>query len=81
RPTLAGLDVVPLHPNLSGLGPPDLAARVRWVQANFLEGLPFPNDEFDFVHVKRIARGVPEDKWDDLFEEITRVMKPGGVFE
>jgi hypothetical protein len=45
-----------------------------------LEGLPFPNDEFDFVsvsllilyfssffdrshsHIKRIARGVPEDK-------------------
>jgi hypothetical protein len=27
-----------------------------------LEGLPFSDDEFDFVHVKRIARGVPENK-------------------
>ncbi|EEB86871.1 hypothetical protein MPER_16021, partial [Moniliophthora perniciosa FA553] len=25
--------------------------------------------------------GVPEDKWDFLFEEIIRVMKPGGAFE
>jgi len=27
-----------------------------------LEGLPFPNEEFDFVYLKRIALGVPEDK-------------------
>lgn len=55
--------------------------RITWVQANFLARLPFPNDEFDFVHAKRIARGVPEDRWDALLEEIARVMKPGGAFE
>ncbi|KAL0580636.1 hypothetical protein V5O48_001366 [Marasmius crinis-equi] len=76
-----GLDVVPLHPDLIQVGSLDLAQRITWVQHNFLEGLPFPNEEFDFVHIKRIARGVPEDKWDFLFEEITRVMKPGGAFE
>ena len=32
-------------------------------------------------HVKRIALGVPEDKWDALFDEIYRVMKPGAAFE
>ncbi|KAL1742349.1 hypothetical protein HDZ31DRAFT_43460 [Schizophyllum fasciatum] len=72
-----GLDIVPLHPS----APAEVAGRVTWVQANFLEGLPFPNDEFDFVHIKRIALGVPEDRWDALFEEITRVMKPGAAFE
>ncbi|KIY46746.1 hypothetical protein FISHEDRAFT_46685, partial [Fistulina hepatica ATCC 64428] len=75
------LDVVPLHPDLQQIGSSDLAERINWVQANFLEGLPFPNGEFDFVHIKRIAMGVPEDKWDFLFEEITRVMKPGAAFE
>ncbi|KAF7299004.1 Methyltransf-25 domain-containing protein [Mycena indigotica] len=75
---LTGLDVVPLHPNL---GASELASRITWVQANFLEGLPFPNEEFDFVHIKRIALGVPEDKWDGLFEEIARILKPGGAFE
>ncbi|KAG1772422.1 hypothetical protein EDD22DRAFT_739737, partial [Suillus occidentalis] len=75
-------DIVSLHPNLARLcRDKDLVRRISWVQGNFLEGLPFPNDSFDFVHVKRIARGVPEDKWDDLFEEITRVMKPGAAFE
>ncbi|KAI0373739.1 hypothetical protein BV20DRAFT_1049676 [Pilatotrama ljubarskyi] len=76
-----GVDVVPLHPDLIQVGSFDLAARITWVQANFLERLPFPNEEFDYVRVVRVARGVPEDKWDGLFEEITRVMKPGGAFE
>ncbi|KAG2757942.1 hypothetical protein P692DRAFT_201680972, partial [Suillus brevipes Sb2] len=77
------LDIVSLHPDLQRLcRDKDLVRRISWVQGNFLEGLPkFANDSFDFVHVKRIARGVPEDKWDDLFEEITRVMKPGAAFE
>ncbi|KAJ7147045.1 hypothetical protein C8R43DRAFT_1129834 [Mycena crocata] len=73
-----GMDVVPLHPDL---GASELSTRITWVQANFLEGLPFGTDEFDFVHIKRIALGVPEDKWDPLFEEIARVLKPGGAFE
>ncbi|KAF5369539.1 hypothetical protein D9758_002781 [Tetrapyrgos nigripes] len=76
-----GFDVVPLHPDLQQVGSADLARRVTWHQGNFLEGLPFPNEEFDFVHIKRIGMGVPEDKWDYLFEEITRVMKPGAAFE
>ncbi|KAJ3502866.1 hypothetical protein NLJ89_g8695 [Agrocybe chaxingu] len=76
-----GLDIVPLHPNLQNVGSPDLASRITWVQHNFLEVLPFQNEEFDFVHIKRISLGVPEDKWDKLFEEIHRVMKPGGAFE
>ncbi|KAJ7761578.1 hypothetical protein DFH07DRAFT_957173 [Mycena maculata] len=73
-----GMDIVPLHPDL---GASELSTRITWVQANFLEGLPFEADEFDFVHIKRIALGVPEDKWDGLFEEIARVLKPGGAFE
>ncbi|KAG2009833.1 hypothetical protein CC2G_012717 [Coprinopsis cinerea AmutBmut pab1-1] len=80
-PSVEGLDIVPLHPDLQRVGSSDFASRITWVQANFLDGLPFPNDEFDFVHIKRIALGVPEDKWDALFDEISRVMKPGGALE
>ncbi|KAH9889995.1 hypothetical protein C8Q73DRAFT_147103 [Cubamyces lactineus] len=76
-----GLDVVPLHPDLIQVGSFDLASRITWVQANFLERLPFPNEEFDYVRLVRVARGVPEDKWDGLLEEITRVLRPGGAFE
>ncbi|KAI5118808.1 hypothetical protein M0805_005150 [Coniferiporia weirii] len=76
-----GLDIVPLHPDLTRVGSTDLANRVSWIQANFLEKLPFPDDEFDFVMIKRISRAVPEDKFDALFEEVARVMKPGGAIE
>ncbi|TDL17246.1 hypothetical protein BD410DRAFT_580873 [Rickenella mellea] len=76
-----GVDIVPLQPDLQRVGSSDIASRVTWVQANFLDGLPFPNDEFDFVHIMRIARAVPEDKWDSLIEEIMRVMKPGAAIE
>ncbi|KAL4080916.1 hypothetical protein J3A83DRAFT_4068015, partial [Scleroderma citrinum] len=74
------LDIVPLQPDLTRL-PGNLSKRITWIRANFLERLPFPNDEFDFVHIKRISRGVPEDMWDGLFEEITRIMKPGAALE
>ncbi|KAF5314914.1 hypothetical protein D9619_006945 [Psilocybe cf. subviscida] len=76
-----GLDVVPLHPNLQNLGSANLSSRVKWVQHNCLDGLPFQNEEFDFVHIKRIALGVPESLWDAFLEEIARVMKPGGALE
>ncbi|VDB91424.1 unnamed protein product, partial [Peniophora sp. CBMAI 1063] len=72
-----GMDLVPLHPDVRG----ELGGRIRWVQDNALDGLPFAEDEFDFVHVKRIARGVPEDRWDHLLDEISRVMRPGGALE
>jgi hypothetical protein len=33
------------------------------------------------VHIRRIARGVPEDKWPFLLEEVSRVLKPEGAIE
>ncbi|KAF8272206.1 hypothetical protein EI94DRAFT_1796342 [Lactarius quietus] len=73
-----GLDLVPLHPDLSLLRSSDLGSRITWVQANWSS---FSKEEFDFVHIKRLAHGIPEDKWDFLLEEISRVMKPGAAIE
>ncbi|KAJ7070864.1 hypothetical protein C8F01DRAFT_1108121 [Mycena amicta] len=59
-----------------------IAERVSWVHGNFLTNkLPFDDDDFDHVHVAGIAQGVPENKWGTLFEEINRVLRPGGVVE
>lgn len=76
-----GLDIVPIQPPMEELANPDLEHRVSWVVANFLEPLPFPDASFDYVHVRFIAQGVPEDKWVDLFSEARRVLAPGGVLE
>ncbi|KAJ7170037.1 hypothetical protein C8R46DRAFT_1090916 [Mycena filopes] len=59
-----------------------IAERIRWVHGNFLTNkLPFEDDEFDHVHIHAIAHGVPENKWGILFEEVSRVLRPGGVVE
>ncbi|TFY52472.1 hypothetical protein EVG20_g10534, partial [Dentipellis fragilis] len=69
-----GIDLIPLHPDLSHFSS-DLGSRITWMQVNCLEGLPFPNEEFDYVHIKRIAHGIPEDKWYALLEEIARMIE------
>lgn len=76
-----GLDIVPIQPPLEQLGDEDLEQRVSWVVANFLDPLPFPDASFDYVHVRFILQGVPEDKWADIFSEARRVLAPGGVLE
>lgn len=78
---IVGLDIVPIQPNLAQLGDKDLEHRVSWVVANFLEPLPFPDASFDYVHVRFILQGVPEDKWVDIFSEARRILAPGGVLE
>ncbi|KAG8890353.1 hypothetical protein FRB98_008927 [Tulasnella sp. 332] len=70
-----GFDIVPVHPNLKDLDQ-DLDKRVDWVYGNFLSApLPFTDESFDFVHIKGIARGVPEDK------EAARILRTGGALE
>ncbi|KAJ4485041.1 hypothetical protein C8J55DRAFT_453032 [Lentinula edodes] len=61
---------------------PSLEERIQWVFGNFLTTkLPFEDDEFDHIHVQSISLGVPENKWDVLFDEICRVLRPGGSVE
>ncbi|EJD49077.1 hypothetical protein AURDEDRAFT_112781, partial [Auricularia subglabra TFB-10046 SS5] len=77
-----GFDVnIDMHPSLDILHPPDLRERIRWMQGDFLERLPFPNQSFDFVRVSKISLAVPEAKWPRLIGEISRVLRPGGTFE
>ncbi|KAJ6576596.1 hypothetical protein DFH09DRAFT_1149810 [Mycena vulgaris] len=58
-----------------------LASRLKWVHGNLLDGLPFPTAQFDFVHISGIGLGVPEDEWQNVLEEVSRVMQSNGVLE
>ncbi|KAF9525649.1 hypothetical protein CPB83DRAFT_859105 [Crepidotus variabilis] len=82
RSTIVGLDVESVQPRLDRLpGFEQLAQRVKWVKANFLETLPFQPHTFDFVRMCNVGLAIPEDEWLVVLEEVRRVMKPGALLE
>ncbi|KAI0091190.1 S-adenosyl-L-methionine-dependent methyltransferase [Irpex rosettiformis] len=81
-----GYDCLHIQPNLKVFGSSqpgleDLAKRIKWMCGNFLDPLPFKANSFDFVRICCIGLGVPEDEWQTLLQEVTRVLKPGAFVE
>jgi SAM-dependent methyltransferase len=53
-----------------------------FVQGNLLHGLPFRDDQFDFVHQRLLAAsGVPLRAWPAVVADLTRVTRPDGWLE
>ncbi|EGN98895.1 hypothetical protein SERLA73DRAFT_181609 [Serpula lacrymans var. lacrymans S7.3] len=77
---IVGFDIKPKQPKLSILDP-CIARRLEWVVGNFLDPLPFTAGQFDLVRMVRLGLHIPEDEWPYVLEEVTRVLKPGGVLE
>lgn len=76
-----GLDVVPIQPALEATLEAETCSRIQWVTGNFLQKLPFDDNSFDYVRCVNVARGIPENKWLFLCQEISRVLKPSGAVE
>jgi ubiquinone/menaquinone biosynthesis C-methylase UbiE len=57
--------------------PPNYA----FVPGNMLEGLPFPDRSFDFVHMRLLFTAIPHDRWSYVVGELVRVTRPGGWVE
>lgn len=73
---VCGLDLE----HLKQSGP--LPLNYRFVQGNILEGLPFEDNTFDFVHQRLIlASAIPVARWLDVCKELLRVARPGGWLE
>ena len=70
---VVGLDLV--------AGKPNRPSRYHWVKANLLQGLPFVQDQFDFVHQRLLVTGVPVASWPPVVAEFVRVTRPGGWVE
>ncbi|MBF6590618.1 MAG: class I SAM-dependent methyltransferase [Ktedonobacterales bacterium] len=75
-----GLDIVP--------PPVDAGERVDtrpenyvFVQGNVLEGLPFPDATFDFVHQRLLIGAIPAQRWPGVVRELVRVTRQGGWVE
>jgi SAM-dependent methyltransferase len=53
----------------------------HFVTHNILEGLPFPDNTFDFVHQRLLLWAIPAQAWSPLIKEMLRVSTPGGHLE
>lgn len=57
--------------------PPNYA----FVAGNAMEGLPFADASFDFVHMRLLVMALPHDRWPFVTNELIRVTRPGGWVE
>ncbi|KAI8621703.1 S-adenosyl-L-methionine-dependent methyltransferase [Chytriomyces sp. MP71] len=53
----------------------------KCVFGNVLEGLPYEDDTFDYVHQRFLVSAIPKDKWPAVVAELIRVTKSGGWIE
>lgn len=70
---VVGFDLVPGKPG----GPPSH----RCVRGSVLQGLPFKDDQFDFVHQRLLVTGIPITSWPSAAADLARVTRPGGWVE
>lgn len=56
-------------------------SQVHYSYGNVLEGLDYPDNSFDFVHMRLFILALREDEWPIAIKEVLRVTKPGGIFQ
>nr|CAG8457208.1 9943_t:CDS:2 [Entrophospora candida] len=59
----------------------ELPTNMAIIKHNILDGLPFPDDTFDFVHQKHMFTALKIDQWPFVIDELIRITKPGGWIE
>jgi ubiquinone/menaquinone biosynthesis C-methylase UbiE len=75
--SVIGLDIV--EPTWVNRG--TLPRTYRFLQANVLDGLPFPDAAFDLTHMRLLFLGIPAHLWPSTLTELVRVTRPGGRIE
>lgn len=75
-----GVDIAP-PPAVENAPATQSSNNYSFIAANVLEGLPFPDASFDFVHQRLLYAAVPADRWQPVVLELVRVTRPGGWIE
>ena len=71
-----GIDIVPLFPDM--IKPFNASFSLQ----NALEGLQFPDNYFDFVHMRFLIMAFSTEQWETVvIPELVRVAKHGGYLE
>ncbi|RIA98248.1 S-adenosyl-L-methionine-dependent methyltransferase [Glomus cerebriforme] len=76
KPNYFGIDILPIFPKST------FPSNIEFQQGNVLEGLPFEDNTFDFIHMQFLFCELTVFQWENfIFQEIARVLKPGGWLE
>ncbi|PKB99827.1 S-adenosyl-L-methionine-dependent methyltransferase [Rhizophagus irregularis] len=70
-----GVDLSPIFPDQ--IKP----ANTTFIQTNILHGLPFEDNEFDYVHIGHMCLALTEEQWQNIIPELIRVTKPSCYIE
>lgn len=72
---ITGLDMADMFPTT--IRPEN----VKFELHNILNGLPYPDQTFDYVHMRLLITGLRTEEWPIVIAEIHRVLKPGGLVQ
>ncbi|EPB91728.1 hypothetical protein HMPREF1544_01439 [Mucor circinelloides 1006PhL] len=72
---ITGLDMADMFPTT--IRPEN----VKFELHNILNGLPYPDQTFDYVHMRLLITGLRTEEWPTVIAEIHRVLKPGGLVQ
>lgn len=61
--------------------PPAKPGAYDFVLGNVLQGLPFPEETFDFVHQRLLIGAIPAAAWPEVIRELMRVTRRAGWIE
>ncbi|MBE3559654.1 MAG: class I SAM-dependent methyltransferase [Ktedonobacteraceae bacterium] len=53
----------------------------EFVRGNLLQGLPFKDATFDYVHQRLLIGAIPATSWSEVIHDLVRVTRPGGWIE
>jgi ubiquinone/menaquinone biosynthesis C-methylase UbiE len=62
-------------------GKPASPVNYHFVPGNVLDGLPFPDNSFAYVHQRLLVTALPLTAWTVEVKELARVTRPGGWIE
>ncbi|CAG8735870.1 16_t:CDS:2, partial [Dentiscutata heterogama] len=69
------IDIAPVFPREAK---PENA---QFVEANLLDGLPYNDNTFDYVHMRFLITAFSKQEWERALKEIVRVTKTNGIIE
>ena len=81
RARVTGIDVAAPQPDASAAGAVAQPANYQFVAGNILEGLPFTDGSFAYVHQRYMIGAIPRDQWPHTVAELVRVTRHGGWVE